>query len=198
MLLVIIAGFTVSCLLHLFTKLLTKNSSSIFGFFVEFAVAGYFKNSNFDPKEPFCSRILVCAWLLFIFTLTEYYGARLRSVLSLTQYRGALFTNLDEAMDAMEYHGWKMVFEDKDYSPLLYCYGAQCARMRELQKRSLLLYVKNVSLEEVSETDHHFGFGGKSSDRVPHKETVLDDSKRILFVRDRLITPMHQSYAVSK
>lgn len=32
------------------------------------------------------------------------FEAKLRSVLTLTHYRGTLFTNLDEAMDAMEYH----------------------------------------------------------------------------------------------
>ncbi|CAJ0600992.1 unnamed protein product [Cylicocyclus nassatus] len=195
LLLVVTAGLTVSCLLHLFTKLLTKNPSSILSF-TSFAFAGFFKNSQLNP-EPISSRIIVLLWLLFSFALTEYYKAKLSSILLLTHYSGALFDNLDKAMDAMEYHGWKMVVNNS--RSLFHCNGAQCTRLHELQKRSLVLvYSTNTSLEEAAEVDHQFGFGSLQSDIAPHEKTLLDSTKRILFVRDQLLTPLYRSYAVRK
>ncbi|CAJ0607810.1 unnamed protein product [Cylicocyclus nassatus] len=102
-LLLVVAGFMVGCLLHLFTKLLTKDSSSLSDC-AFCAFAAIFNNSNLDKKELLCFRLLVSAWLMFAFMLTQYYGAKLQSFLLLTHYRGALFENMDQAMDAMEYH----------------------------------------------------------------------------------------------
>ncbi|CAJ0607798.1 unnamed protein product [Cylicocyclus nassatus] len=197
MVMVLVIGFMVSSLLHLFMRMLTNDSSPLLNF-AFFSVAGFLKNSNFDPKGPFCSRILTCAWLLFTFLVTEHFGARLRSVLLLTHYRGAPFENLDEAMDAIEYQlGWKMFYNDTFYSPLSYCYVAQCTRLRKLYKRSLVLKY-NVSLETVAENDHYFGFGSMLMVAAPHKWNVINDAKRILFIRDTVISPFHVSYAVSK
>ncbi|CAJ0605294.1 unnamed protein product [Cylicocyclus nassatus] len=196
-LMVAAASLIVSCLLHFFAKVLRKNSSSV-GDYEYFALAGLLRNSNFNQK-PVCSRLLVAVWLLFSFMLTEYYNAKLRSLLMTTHYRGAFFTNLDEAMDAMEYQGWKMVINTTDYSPLSYCHSSQCGRLRKLYKRNLVLeYINNVSLEVAAEADRQFGFGGLQGDLVPHERSVLNEAKRILFVRDQLITPAHRSYAVRK
>ncbi|VDM68577.1 unnamed protein product [Strongylus vulgaris] len=63
----------------------------------------------------------------------------MRSLLMMSHYRGSLFTTLDQAMDAMEHHGWTMVVNNDSYSPFSFCHPLQCNRLRNLEKRYALV-----------------------------------------------------------
>ncbi|CAJ0607796.1 unnamed protein product [Cylicocyclus nassatus] len=55
-----------------------------------------------------------------------------------------------------------------------------------------------MSLEEAVETDRHFGFSALPSVTAPHDWNILNHKKRILFVRDRIKSPVHISYIARK
>ncbi|EYB99239.1 hypothetical protein Y032_0124g1237 [Ancylostoma ceylanicum] len=99
----VLTSLTVAILLFFYTKLFESGQRSLSRWLM-ITFEALLKQFELDLDGPICVRILACAWLWFCFTMIVHFEAKLRSVLTLTRYRGTIFTNLDEAMDAMEYH----------------------------------------------------------------------------------------------
>ncbi|ETN85171.1 hypothetical protein NECAME_16888 [Necator americanus] len=100
-------------------------------------------------------------------------------------------------MDTMEYYGWKMVIEKRSYSPFEHCYPIQCERLRRLQKRSLIKEHDGSDLLSVVSKDH-FAFSALPKDMAPHRKSIIDDRRHVLFVRDDYIMPIYLAYALRK
>ncbi|EPB78311.1 hypothetical protein ANCCEY_02613 [Ancylostoma ceylanicum] len=137
--------------------------------------------------------------------------AKLRSVLTLTRYRGTIFTNLDEAMDAMEYHGWKMIIQrgekEVEYNTHAYRFqpgspnassmSATGSGNKKARTASLnMVEERFADVDSLLSQDRMFVFSALAYDLAPHSKSLVDDRRRLLFIRDELITPKYLAFAV--
>ncbi|KAL6736637.1 hypothetical protein Aduo_006964 [Ancylostoma duodenale] len=192
----LLTSLTVAMLLFFYTKVFGSCQHSLSRWLM-ITFEGLLKQFELDLRGPICVRILACAWLWFCFTIIVHYEAKLRSVLTLTRYRGTIFTNLDEAMDAMEYHGWKMIIQRGGYSPFWYCRPVQCARLQKLQKRGMV-EEHFADVDSLLSQERQFVFSALAYDLAPNSKSLVDDRRRLLFIRDDLITPKYLAFAVRK
>lgn len=119
------------------------------------------------------------------------------SLLSLTHSRGTLFYNLDGAMDAMEYQGWKCVVQEGSYTPFNYCKPHRCERLERLKDRFVNLKFDD-SIVDILKLDRHFAFIALPNDIAPYPITVVDHRLSLLFVKDDVMAPQPLAYAVRK
>ncbi|KAK6738255.1 hypothetical protein RB195_020392 [Necator americanus] len=192
----ILTSLAVATLLYIYSKLFYNNRMSLLES-ITVTFSGLLRQCHLNLNGPICVSILACSWLWFTFVITAHYEAKIRSLLMLARHRGSLFTNLDQAMDTMEYYGWKMVIEKRSYSPFEHCYPIQCERLRRLQKRSLIKEHDGSDLLSVVSKDH-FAFSALPKDMAPHPRSIIDDRRHVLFVRDDYIMPIYLAYALRK
>lgn len=53
-------------------------------------------------------------------------------------------------------------------------------------------------MEGLLMKSNHFAFGALPKDLGPHRKSLVNERKRILFVRDELISPMYLAFALRK
>ncbi|KAK6738253.1 hypothetical protein RB195_020391 [Necator americanus] len=194
--LLILTSLSVATLLYCYSRIFNSTNLSLTRFMMA-TFKPLLKQFQLNVNGPTCVRILACAWLWFCFTVIVHYEAKLRSVFTLTRICGTLFTDLDGAMDAIEGHGWKMIIQKGGYSPFWYCNPDQCARLRRLQSRDLVQESTDDVMTVLSH-DRQFVFSALTDDLAPYPMSIIDDRRRLLFVRDEFMTPQLLAYAIRK
>ena len=120
---------------------------------------------------------------------------------------GVAFRDLQQVLDAMEYHGWIGVQNVNGYGPDLYCKPAQCLQLKRIKAMGNFIMIPqedDARLAKELAKSNHVGFGAFSVDLAPYDISIYDqkdvlsyNKKQFLFIRDMKLSYEMLAFAIN-
>ncbi|CAD6192607.1 unnamed protein product [Caenorhabditis auriculariae] len=168
LLLLIISGVTIGALIYFYSFFLFGRSTYSLVNWMMIACRGILRQFFFYINKPICALVLICTWLFACLIIITYYEAKLKSFLMLSHQQGTIFHSFDKVLDAVEFDGWTMVYQERGYSPQLFCREQQCERLNRLSSSRMITISEDDDWSNYIKLEKHVGFVAFALDVAPY------------------------------